>query len=178
MMEPIRVRTPSAAHAQRLIAALDGTFSATLNGGSPATEVELRLDRETATKLVGLFDAVGVWLSDGGLEACQIGFGERSYTLLAALVDKPNDAAGFLLERTIQLQTALDSRVVIEQAKGILAEREGIPPDQAFLKMRGQARGRRMKLHDLAAGIVSEVSDPAENCVARDQSHIEDAVTG
>ena len=177
-MDVIRVRTPSTAHAQRLIAALDGVFSATLNGGSPSTEVELRLDSETATKLVGLFDAVGVWLSDGGLDACQIGFGERSYTLLAALLNQPNDAAAFLLERTIQLQTALDSRVVIEQAKGILAEREAISPEEAFLKMRSQARSRRMKLHDLAAGIVSTVSNPAENGVARRQSHIEDAVAG
>jgi hypothetical protein len=175
-MDVIRVRTPSTAHAQRLIAALDGEFSATLNGGSPSTEVELRLDSETATKLVGLFDAVGVWLSDGGLDACQIGFGERSYTLLAALLNEPNDAAAFLLERTIQLQTALDSRVVIEQAKGILAEREAIGPEAAFLKMRGQARSRRMKLHDLAAGIVSTVSNPAENGVTHRQSHTEDAL--
>jgi hypothetical protein len=177
-MDVIRVRTPSTAHAQRLIAALDGDFSATLNGGSPSTEVELRLDSETATKLVALFDAVGVWLSDGGLDACQIGFGERSYTLLAALLNEPNDATAFLLERTIQLQTALDSRVVIEQAKGILAEREAISPEEAFLKMRSQARSRRMKLHDLAAGIVSTVSNPAENGVARRQSHIEHAGTG
>jgi hypothetical protein len=162
-MDVIRVRTPSTAHAQRLIAALDGEFSATLNGGSPSTEVELRLDSETATKLVGLFDAVGVWLSDGGLDACQIGFGDRSYTLLAALLNKPNDAAAFLLERTIQLQTALDSRVVIEQAKGILAERESITTDKAFLKMRQQARSRRIKLHHLAAGIVSTVSRPRED---------------
>ena len=177
-MDVIRVRTPSTAHAQRLIEALDGEFSATRNGESPSTEVELRLDSETAAKLIRLFDAVGVWLSDGGLDACQIGFGERSYTLLAALLNKPNDAAAFLLERTIQLQTALDSRVVIEQAKGILAEREAISPDAAFLKMRGQARSRRMKLHDLAAGIVSRVANPAENGVARRQSYIEDVVTG
>ena len=161
-MDVIRVRTPSTAHAQRLVAALEGGFSATLNGGDPSTEVELRLDSETATKLVGLFDAVGVWLSDGGLDACQIGFGDRSYTMLAALMDKPNDAAAFLLERTIQLQTALDSRVVIEQAKGILAERQSISPDEAFDKIRGHARSRRMKLHDLAASIVSTVSKPGE----------------
>jgi AmiR/NasT family two-component response regulator len=66
-----------------------------------------------------------------------------------------------LLERTIQLQTALDSRIVIEQAKGILAERVSISPDEAFEKMRRQARSRRMKLHHLAAGIVSTVSEPA-----------------
>jgi hypothetical protein len=175
-MDVIRVRTPSSAHAQRLIAALDGRFSATLNGGDASTEVELRLDSETATKLVGLFDLVGVWLTDGGLETCQIGFGDRNYTLLAALLDQPNDAAAFLLERTIQLQTALDSRVVIEQAKGILAERESITPDKAFEKMRGQARSRRMKLHHLAAGIVSTVCGPPEGKLPVDPTRVEDAL--
>jgi inorganic triphosphatase YgiF len=76
--------------------------------------VELKLDSETATNLVELFDLLRRLLSDGGLEACQIGLGERTYTLLAAKASEPNDPTAFLLERTIQLQTALDSRVVIE----------------------------------------------------------------
>jgi hypothetical protein len=157
-MQVIRVRTPSTAHAERLIAALDGSFSATLDGGRPPTEVEIRLDSETATMLVGLFDALGIWLTDDGLETCQIGFGDRTYTLLAALLSSPNDATGFLLERTLQLQTALDSRVVIEQAKGILAERHQIDPEEAFERMRLEARSRRIKLHDLASGIVATVA--------------------
>jgi ANTAR domain-containing protein len=73
-------------------------------------------------------NALGLWLSSGGLARVQIGFGERSYTLLAAPEGKPNDPTAFLLERTIQLQTALDSRIVIEQAKGILAKRQQITP--------------------------------------------------
>ena len=161
-MDVIRVRAPSSAHAQRLLAALDGSFAASLDGGSPATEVELRLDSQTAIELVGLFDALGVWLSSGGLDAVQIGFGQRSYTLLAATEGKPNDPTTFLLERTIQLQTALDSRIVIEQAKGILAGRESITPDEAFERMRGEARGKRMKLHDLATAIVATAGNPAE----------------
>jgi hypothetical protein len=156
-MDVIRVRAPSSAHAQRLVAALDGNFSASLNGQGPPAEVEIRVDSETAAKLVALFDSLGLWLSGGGLDACQIGFGERNYTLLASIAGKPNDPAAFLLERTIQLQTALDSRVVIEQAKGVLAERESISPDEAFEKIRNQARGQRMKLHDLAARIVATV---------------------
>jgi hypothetical protein len=160
IMDVIRVRAPSSAHAERLLASLDGGFAATLNGDGSATEVELRLDSQTATKLVGLFNALGLWLSSGGLNAVQIGFGERSYTLLAASEGKPNDPTGFLLERTIQLQTALDSRIVIEQAKGILAERESITPTEAFDKLRREARSKRMKLHDLAMAVVETASGP------------------
>jgi ANTAR domain len=157
-MDVIRVRAPSRAHAERLIASLDGGFSVTLDGGDASTEVELRLDSETATQLVGLFDALGLWLKDGGLDACQIGFGDRSYTLLAAVGREPNDPTAFLLERTIQLQTALDSRIVIEQAKGILAQRDSISTEEAFDRMRREARSKRMKLRDLAAAIVASVS--------------------
>jgi ANTAR domain len=161
-VDVIRVRAPSGAHARRLIAGLDGGFAATLDGDSPATEVELKLDSQTATKLVELFDALGLWLSSGGLKAVQIGFGERTYTLLAAPEGKPNDPTAFLLERTIQLQTALDSRIVIEQAKGILAERESITPTEAFNKMRHESRSKQIKLHHLAADIVATVRTPVD----------------
>jgi hypothetical protein len=154
-MDVIRVRAPSKAHAERLVASLGGGFSVSLDGGDPSTEVELRLDTATATRLVELFDRLGGWLSDGGLEACQIGLGERTYTLLAAKAGVPNDPTAFLLERTIQLQTALDTRVVIEQAKGVIAARESISPDEAFQKIRRQARSERRKLHDVAAEIVT-----------------------
>jgi hypothetical protein len=119
--------------------------------------VELRLDEETATKLVELFDALGRWLADGDLAACQVGFWDRSYTLLAEMNGKPNDPTGFLLERAIQLQVALDSRVVIEQAKGIVAERHAITPDEAFDRLRREARSRRMKLRDLAAEVIATI---------------------
>jgi hypothetical protein len=153
-MDVMRVQAPSEAHARRLIASLDGDFSAGLDGDGAESVVALRLDGETATKLIELFNALGTWLTAGGLASCQIGFGDRGYTLLAADQGKPNDPTAFLLERTIQLQAALDSRIVIEQAKGILAERHGITPDKAFELLRRDARSRRMKLHALAAGVV------------------------
>jgi GAF domain-containing protein len=52
---------------------------------------------------------------------------------------------------TEQLQGALNSRVLIEQAKGAVAQRDGITPEQAFVKLRGRARSERRRLLDVAA---------------------------
>jgi len=53
-----------------------------------------------------------------------------------------------------QLRTALVSRIVIEQAKGVLIERLDLPPEEIFPLMRAAARRARMNLHDLAEQIV------------------------
>ena len=60
-----------------------------------------------------------------------------------------------LLTRNQQLQTALDTRIAIEQAKGILAERLHIPLQEAFLVLRAAARRNRMKIRDLAQRALS-----------------------
>ncbi|MEN2416942.1 ANTAR domain-containing protein [Streptomyces rimosus] len=52
-----------------------------------------------------------------------------------------------------QLTTALDSRLVIEQAKGVLSERLRISLDDAFHRLRAHARARRRKLTDLATDV-------------------------
>jgi ANTAR domain len=56
-------------------------------------------------------------------------------------------------ERRAQLEQALQSRVAIEQAKGILAERYSLDPDAAFDVIRRAARSNRMKLHELVRRI-------------------------
>lgn len=65
-------------------------------------------------------------------------------------------------ERRAQLQTALESRVVIEQAKGILAERHGLELDEAFEVMRRAARSNRMKLRELAGRVRPRRETPLE----------------
>ncbi|MGW8375984.1 ANTAR domain-containing protein [Streptomyces sp. ODS28] len=52
-----------------------------------------------------------------------------------------------------QLRTALESRLVIEQAKGILAERFDVEVDQAFTRLRGHARSHQQHLTELATQI-------------------------
>ena len=54
-----------------------------------------------------------------------------------------------------QLQGALNSRVVIEQAKGVLAGRSGLSVDQAFILMRTHARSTGAHLHAVADDIVT-----------------------
>lgn len=53
-----------------------------------------------------------------------------------------------------QLQFALDSRVVIEQAKGILSERHGLTVSDAFDRLRRHARTNGLKLHAVAEAVV------------------------
>ena len=61
-----------------------------------------------------------------------------------------------------QLEGALSSRIVIEQAKGVLAERFGTTVDDAFALLRRSARSARVKIHGLAARVVDEAQTPAE----------------
>ncbi len=53
-----------------------------------------------------------------------------------------------------QLEAALDSRVAIEQAKGVVAERNGVHVDEAFVLIRRFARNNNRLLGEAAAGIV------------------------
>ena len=69
---------------------------------------------------------------------------------------------GLLQERNVrrseilaeQLQEALSSRIVIEQAKGRLAERLNLDMDQAFALMRDYARSSNQRLTDVARDFI------------------------
>ena len=59
-----------------------------------------------------------------------------------------------------QLAHALESRIVIEQAKGVLAERYHTSVEDAFLLLRKSARSARMRIHDLAEQVVRGPETP------------------
>lgn len=69
---------------------------------------------------------------------------------------------GLIQERAIatrellatQLQTALNSRIQLEQAKGMLAQRTGLQMNHVFQLMRDYARSRNRRLSDVAAQII------------------------
>ena len=58
-----------------------------------------------------------------------------------------------------QLQEALTSRIVIEQAKGVIAERQGVHVDEAFDQMRRHARAHGEQLSEVARRVVSQELD-------------------
>ena len=74
---------------------------------------------------------------------------------------------GLLQERVIrrseilteQLQTALNSRIVVEQAKGALAQLHDCTPDEAFTLLRGWCRHHHQRLVEVARGVISEPAD-------------------
>ena len=65
------------------------------------------------------------------------------------------DAQEALRQENEQLRTALSTRIVIEQAKGMLAERFELHVDDAFERLRREARNRRLNLHVLAAAVTA-----------------------
>jgi AmiR/NasT family two-component response regulator len=65
-------------------------------------------------------------------------------------------------ERRAQLQHALQSRIAIEQAKGILAERHGLDVEQAFEAIRSASRANRLKVHELVRRITPGAETPEE----------------
>ena len=67
-----------------------------------------------------------------------------------------------LRERVAQLELALESRVVIEQAKGMLAARHHVDLQTAFNALRLAARSNHLILRELAHRVVAEPETPAE----------------
>ena len=65
-----------------------------------------------------------------------------------------------LEEENAQLRFALESRIVIEQAKGVLMERLDLSAEDAFDLLRTAARRSRAKIHGLAAEVVATKAMP------------------
>jgi AmiR/NasT family two-component response regulator len=77
-------------------------------------------------------------------------------------VDRLEQLVASVLEENEQLRGALESRIVIEQAKGMLAERYRLDLQTAFELLRGSARNHRMSLHVLAESVVASRETPPQ----------------
>jgi transcriptional regulator with GAF, ATPase, and Fis domain len=93
------------------------------------------------------------------------GVDESSVQLGQAMADVAT--IGMLQQRAIydssvlaeQLQSALNSRVIIEQAKGVLSAHAGLDMEQAFTALRGFARSHNQRLSDVARSVADGTAD-------------------
>jgi GAF domain-containing protein len=102
-------------------------------------------------------DAVGVvavlsetrrpWSAEG--ELALLAFTDLAALLIASMIQGEQQT-----ELTAQLQAALNSRAIIEQAKGVLIGREGLSAHAAYEQLRAQARAQRRKLTVVSAELV------------------------
>jgi GAF domain-containing protein len=71
---------------------------------------------------------------------------------IAILQERAIASAELLTE---QLQGALNSRIVIEQAKGVVSRDHDVSVDEAFVALRSHARSEHLRLADLAHDVVN-----------------------
>jgi len=113
------------------------------HGMHSAWALPMRLRETTLGSLNLLRDRSGP-LADEDLDAAQA---LADVATIALIQQRAAEDARILNE---QLQTALTSRVTIEQAKGVLAERAGLTMDVAFDRLRRYARAHQRRLTDVA----------------------------
>jgi GAF domain-containing protein len=84
----------------------------------------------------------------------------RAFADLATLSIAQHRAAAEAQRLNEQLAAALASRVVIEQAKGVISERAGVDLAEAFLRLRRDARDHNRRLTDVAQAAIDGTLDP------------------
>ena len=133
------------------------TFSAeaTRVGFGAVYALPMRL-REDTIGALNLFHRRREALTDAGLRLAQ---GLADVATVGILQQRAIQRGAELAD---QLQTALNSRLIIEQAKGVLAEREQVDMATAFELLRRYARHTRRRLSEVAAAVVSGTLASAE----------------
>jgi GAF domain-containing protein len=117
--------------------------------------VPMRL-RGTCIGGLNLFAADQPPLSDVELKVAQA---MADIATIGILQQRSRDQAALMTE---QLQGALDSRIVIEQAKGVLAARGNVDPNEAFHALRHFARTTNQRITAVAASLVHRQLDTDE----------------
>jgi GAF domain-containing protein len=132
------------------------TVAAAEVGFAAVHAVPMRLRTEVIGAL-NLFDTNPGALDEGKL---RIGQALADVATIGLLQQRAIHRRDVLTE---QLQTALNSRILIEQAKGVLVERLHLDVAEAFTMLRAAARSHNRRLSDLAQAIVdgSEQIPPA-----------------
>ena len=86
----------------------------------------------------------------------------RALTDMAAIAILQNRAAHDSDVLVNQLQQALNSRVIIEQAKGVIAQKMDVDMEKAFAHLRNHSRNHNVILRRVAEDVVSGALDPTQ----------------
>ena len=131
--------------------------AATAAGFASVHALPMRL-RDNVLGTLGLFGVSVGPLADADLN---LGQALAHVASIALVVDK---AATDMEAINQQLQVALESRIVLEQAKGLLAQLGDLDMDQAFAVLRGYARDHNERLSEVAQAVVSRAM-PAQHLI-------------
>lgn len=142
--------------ARRLVASRDGPAFSALRSGEPLVfgdgcAMPMRCAGQTVGALAFVADPPDEHL---------VSIGQKLADAAATVVVIQREADRNRATVT-QLQTALTSRIGIEQAKGMMAGKLGVDVDEAFRILREYARSNNRKLSDLAAEVVKGEADPS-----------------
>jgi GAF domain-containing protein len=120
--------------------------AATAAGFASVHAVPIRL-RDNVLGVMGLFGT-----QVGALADDDLGLGQAlAYVAAVAIVQDKAAADSALVNE--QLQSALTSRVLVEQAKGVLAQRGDLTMDRSFAVLRRYARDHSLRLTDVARAV-------------------------
>jgi transcriptional regulator with GAF, ATPase, and Fis domain len=121
-------------------------------GAAHALPMRLRHD------VIGALSLLNTDVSGVHSMSTQLGQALADVATVGVLQQRSIDHSEILTE---QLQTALNTRVLIEQAKGMLAAHSGgtLTPEQAFTALRGYARSHHQRLSDLSRKVIDGKAD-------------------
>ena len=122
-------------------------------GFRSALALPLRL-REVTIGALNLLSTTGTPLAEADIIVA------RAFADLAALSIIQHQAAADAQLLNEQLSGALTSRVVIEQAKGVISERASVDLAEAFSRLRAYARNRNLRLTEVAQAAIDGTLDP------------------
>jgi len=131
------------------------TAGARMAGFASVHAVPMRL-RDNVLGTLGLFGTDVGTLND---EDLSLGQALADVASVALIQDK---VAGDMTVVNTQLQTALTSRVIIEQAKGVLAQQGDLDMAQAFSVLRRYSRDHNQRIADVAQAVISRTLSAQE----------------
>ncbi len=123
-------------------------------GFASVSALPLRL-REVTLGALNLFGVTRAPMAEADLIVA------RAFADLATLSIAQHRASADAQRLNEQLSAALTSRVVIEQAKGVISERADLDLAEAFSRLRAYARRANLRLTDVAQAAIDGTLDPA-----------------